>query len=533
MKKIILKFMMVFPIILLGSCKKFLETEPIDFFAPQTYYQTEEQLEFALAGVYDRLGVNRLYSAYIPTRYHFEADEGFFNLESQVIGTSVHNFLANDPDVRLFWRELYSGVGRANALLANVNSNIEIDEAIRNRIRGEALFLRAYYYFLLVQNFEDVPVYLEPISNHKQVDIPATPAKELYEQIIADMEEAESLVDPIEQIGFGGRVSKSAVRGILARVCLNMAGKPVEDISQYEKASYWAKKVIEDIGAGHELNPDYSDIFIKYARDEYDIKESIWEVEFWGANTDAYQEGGYLGSWNGIRNINNNDVGYSFGRIVGTGKHYRLYETGDLRRDWNLAPFSYRADGSKNPRPEDPLPSQQYDRYSGKFRREYQTLLPKSGQPTPINFPLLRYADVLLMFAEAENEIHQGPTTEALEALNLVRRRGFGHLMPGATGPVDANDLPTGMSQSKFLNAIMDERSRELCYEGMRKADLVRWGLYLTTMKETLEKFNTDLGPTAWQSLSFRNVSQKHVVYPIPSYELELNKALVQHRLWK
>lgn len=532
MKKIVLKAVSVVIVLILGACNKFLETQPTEFFAPSTYYQTEEHLDFALAGVYDMLGSTKLYGAELHSRHNMEADEGFWNSSALVTGRSVHNFTANDPDIRLFWKYLYLGVGRANTLLANVDNNPDIDEKYRDRVRGEALFLRAYYYFLLVQSFENVPLYLSPITNHEQVDVPGVSAKEVYEQIIADMETAEKLVMPIEELKYGGRVSKSAVRGVLARVCLNMAGYPVRDVTKYEQASYWAKKVIDDASANHQLNEDYTDIFIKYARDEYDIKESIWEVEFWGTGAEGFQETGYVGSWIGIRNSYENGIGYSFGRILATGKHYRTYEAGDLRRDWNIAPFAYTSTGSKTPYPANPQPSRLYERNAGKYRREYQVLTPKSGQQTPINFPLLRYADVLLMYAEAENEIHNGPTTEALEAINLVRRRGFGDLKEGATN-VGANDILSGMSKFQFFQAVVDERSRELCYEALRRPDLIRWGIFVETMKETLAQVNADLGSTAWQGLTFKNASAKYVIYPIPSYELELNKALEQHPLWK
>src|SRR5690606_16235859 len=138
-------------------------------------------------------------------------------------------------------------------------------------------------------------------------------------------------------------------------------------------------QVIDDVSAGHALNPDYSDIFIKYARDEYDIRESLWEVEFWGNSSGAFQESGYVGSWIGIQNTyTSNDIGYSFGRIVATGKLYRLFETGDLRRNWNIAPFVYQPNGSKSSHALNPLPQDQYKRNAGKYRREYEIVTPKS-----------------------------------------------------------------------------------------------------------------------------------------------------------
>lgn len=516
-----------------SSCEKFLETTPTDFLHPSVYYNSEKELEYALTGVYDILGHSRLYGAYLHSRHNMEADEGFYNSPS-LDGLFSNKFTPGDPEIKAFWQVLYLGTSRANVLLANVNNNTAIAESFRNRIRGEALFLRAYYYFLLVQNFGDVPFFLEPATGLQDIDRSATPSREIYEKIIEDMETAETLVDPIQTIGFGGRVSKSAVRGILARVCLNAAGEPVNDITKYEKASYWAKKVIDDTAAGHELNPDYADVFIKYAQDKYDYKESIWEVEFWGYNTGAEQEAGYLGSWIGIANTNsNNNIGYSFGRIYATGKLYRTYENGDLRRDWNIAPFRYNPDGTKSPFTTTPSKSEQYNRNAGKYRREYELGTSKGSQPTPINFPLLRFSDVLLMYAEAENEIHGAPTTDALEKINLVRRRAFGHLLPTANPlTIGNNDLPT-MSKYAFFTAIVDERSRELCFEVLRRPDLIRWGMYFETMKDNLAIINDDLGVDAWQGRYSKNVSQQHIIYPIPVYELELNKKLAQHPLWK
>jgi hypothetical protein len=535
--KFLYSFFIAVVLLTLGSCKKFLDTNPTDFLSPSTYYQTETQLDFALNGVYDVLGSSKLYGANLHSYQNMEADEGFYSNQTSE-GIFTNRYTSGDVDVREFWRALYLGVSRANIVLANVDNNLSINETIRNKVRGEALFLRAYYYFLLVQNFGDIPLYLEPLKAVDDVDVAVTPAKEVYELIIEDMETAEALVDPIEAIGFGGRVSKSAVRGILARVCLTSAGYPVRETDNYAKASYWAKKVIDDSGAGHSLNPDYKDVFINYAQDKYDIKESIWEVEFWGYGTGAEQEFGYVGSWIGIQNTSSASLetnGYSFGRIVTTAKLYKTFENGDLRRDWNIAPFLYRADGSKSFYPANPERKDLYRRNAGKYRREYELGTAKVSQATPINFPLLRFSDVLLMYAEAEYEDNNGqPTPDAIQHLNLVRRRAFGHLLPGADPALIANnDLPANIAPFDFFNAIINERSRELCFEALRKADLVRWGIYFETMKDNLLQINRDLGEGATQGRYYRNISEQHVVYPKPAYELELNRKLVQHPLWR
>src|SRR5690606_29464245 len=112
---------------------------------------------------------------------------------------------------------------------------------------GQALFLRAYFYLMLVNRFGAVPLILESIktSDVESLQIPQTPAKQIYDKIIADMEEAAEMVDDITTIGYGGRVSKSAIWGVLARTCLYVAGNPINDVSRYEEARDWAKKVMD------------------------------------------------------------------------------------------------------------------------------------------------------------------------------------------------------------------------------------------------------------------------------------------------
>lgn len=419
-----------------SSCKKFLDTNPKDFISPKNYYETEEQLNTALTGVYFTLANQSLYSNNMLARLGLEADEGFCSNASELTGVAGYNVSASDSKVLAYWQALYVGINRANLLLENVGRP-KMDEAKRDKIKGQALFLRAYFYFMLVSNFGDIPLVLKtPVtSSADDIQLPRTPASEIYAQILRDMEEASTLVDNIQAIGFGGRVSKSAVWGIMARVCLYMAGYPLNDHARYADAKKWAEKVMTE--GGHELNISFQDIFTNYALDKYDIKESIWEVEFWGNNTAPYtSSGGMVGRNNGIRFNSGGDpsIGYSAGYLHPTAWMFRLYEntstlySNDLRRDWSIAPFSYS--GNNTATKVYFAATSIYQRYAGKWRRELETLTPKADIRTPQNFPLLRFSDVLLMYAEAENAIN-GPTTEAVEAVNRVRRRGYGKYLNG------------------------------------------------------------------------------------------------------
>lgn len=437
MKKVLI-WMMVLLFTGLTSCKKFLNTNPEDFLSPKNYYETEAQLNTALNGVYSTLASQNLYCNNMLARMGIEADEGFCSNTAELAGVAGYNVSTTDAKVRGYWQALYAGINRANALLENINKPT-MDETKRNNIKGQALFLRGYFYFMLVSNFGAVPLVLETPKTASAADIqkPRTPIKEVYEQILKDMEEAVPLVDDAGVVNFGGRVSKSAVWGMLARVCLYMAGNPLNDHSRYAEAKDWAEKVIT--AGPHRLNPSFEQVFINYAQDKYDIGESIFEVEFWGNNSTANVIGGMVGRNNGIRQNSGGDpsIGYSPGYLHTTKLMFDKYEapstlySNDLRRDWTIAPFYYQ--GNNTAIKVNWATNQIHQRYCGKWRRENEILLPKNDIRTPQNFPLLRYSDVLLMYAEAYNESYAGADVPqvAIDKVNEVRRRGYGKYLNG------------------------------------------------------------------------------------------------------
>jgi hypothetical protein len=515
--KIFFQYMVVATLLCTGSgCKKFLSTQPADFITPGNYYTTREHIIFALNGVYDILGNRALYQYQMLGRMGLEADEGFYNRAAVTTGLPVYVFDPSDAELTNHWRMLYEGINRANLLLDNVDKP-SMDDSERQVIRGEAMFLRAYFYFLLVTTWGDVPLILEPsgtVTGHSRL---RTPSTTVYEQIVTDMEAAEKLVLGVHDIrNHAGRVSRSAVAGVLARVYLHWAGYPLRDETKYLKAREWAS-VVMDPDNGHTLLDSYEQVFINYARDLYDLRESIWEVEFQGNGMDIYTEYGHVGNVNGIASPAGSEIGYSTALLNATQRLYNLYEEGDTRRDWAIAPFRYAGTekvywGGH----------QLFNRNCGKWRREYETLLPKTNHGTPQNFPLLRFSDVLLMFAEAENFIN-GPTEDAHEALNTVRRRAN-------ASPFGGNSRIT--DKTIFDGILMDERSRELCFETLRKGDLIRKGRFIQAMKGMELELRNNGGTFAFGALAGSNVSSRHLLYPIPTRELSLNRALTQNPGW-
>lgn len=510
-----------------SSCKKFLDTTPSDFLSPVNYYDTADKLNYALDGVYDILGQRGVYGDALISRMGTEADEGFYAV-STFSGPQVYNHSASDSYVTTLWQLLYDGINRANLLIENIDKPA-MDENARRSILGQAKFLRAYYYFLLVSNWGDVPLILKATSSANNTSVARTPAVDVYNTIIAEMTAAEGMVDTATKIGFGGRVNRSAVEGILARVCLYMAGNPVNDVSKYKDALTWSLKVINS--GEHALNPSYQQIFINYAQDLYDVKESIWEVEFWGNTTGIYREGGRVGINTGIANsfTTNNTVGYVYGFIQTTARLFNSYAATDLRRDWAIGPWRFVTQGTVR---QNWSATQIYERFCGKWRREYELVTPKSTNDSPENFPLLRYADVLLMYAEAENQVN-GATAAAYNAINLVRRRAYGKLVAGATN-ITAGDVPANLSQLAFADYIKAERSRELCYEGLRKSDLIRWGMLGSTMKSLATEITAG-APTAlkYAATAGNNISEpRHLLLPIPAYEMGVNPLLSKNPGW-
>lgn len=508
------------------SCKKFLDTKPKDFSVPEQYYESESQLNDALAGVYTSLTTTGSYGLYLSLFLQHGSDEGVYKNTTSAVNAMVYDHNSADSYIEISWRELYIGINRANYLLANLHKP-EMDEQKRNAIKGEALFLRAFMYFHLVTNWGDVPLFLTPTVDSRKVNNPRTPAIDVYNQVLADLKEANNLVNSHTTNRTPVHISKSAVQAMLARVCLKMAGEPLKDVSKYTDARAWADSVIQS--NIHTLNPSYSQIFINESADLYDTEhnEVIWEIEFFGNNVGALRIGGRFVNYAAVTNNNVNE-GVGYGRVGASGYLFKLYDTADLRRDWAIAPYSFRGNNTAEEVPK--ADTDIYSRGIGKWRRKYETVLPRNTDYGPTNFPVIRYADVLLMYAEAENYLN-GPTASAYEAFNKVRRRAFGSPL---NEPSEIADLQAGLSKDEFQQQIMDERARELCFEALRKGDLIRWGKFIPQMK-MMEADITQNAPANMQytSRAYKNVSEKHLIQPIPSLELSLNSAMTQNDPWK
>lgn len=518
-------FLVIICSIAVVGCKKFLTAVPQDFSTPETYFRDEKSATLALNAVWAQFNKQFFLRGYWQARM-VGTNDGIYSTVPNTY-TSGLNITSNDDYIFRTWQVVYQTIERANILLANID-HVQMDVTKRNAIKGEALFARGYCYFFLVTQWGALPIRLEPTPDANDVDVPRTPIKGVYQQILKDMTDAEKLVPTTASANYGcaGYIAKTGVQAMLARVCLTMGGHPLQDKSRYAESKVWAQKVISS--NEHSMNPKYEDIFINMVSNKYDKKESIWEIDMidGGAGTYYYSDLGYL---NGL-SILHPDSGKNVGQARTTRILFKAYEAADLRRDWNCASYTITANGVRSY--DGGVPN--YYRFPGKFRLNYSPLPRVSGQ-TPVNFPVLRYTDVLMMYAEADNEINNGPTAQAYEYVNQVRRRGYGKPINVADVTVD---LPTGQNHDDFLLTMQNERLREFPSEALRKADLIRWGLFVQKIREV--KIDANDPAQAGVEASLKNiltiagniVSDRDTLWPIPPGEFIYNKAIVQNPGW-
>lgn len=551
----------------LFSCS-FFDVKP-QVICSDTFYNSEAEVKYGLAGVYGAIGKEQFYGNYYSLMYANIDDLCYFNrdISTNYLQYCRHN--ASTSQVYDIWTAMYQGVNNANSFMeAVVNTEYDKDGKYFN----EARFLRAYYHFLLAQSFGDVPLRTVAVKKPDEVMCPATPQYDILTWAAAEMEACLELASE-EVTEQPSRVTKTTMQGILARVYLFLAGESVkggDKTAFLTKARDFAKDVIDS--GKHDLNPDYSRVFINMIEDEYDTEyhESMWEAEFLGDRSSAENwSNGRIGDLLGLQSGDSASSKYSefkcnyaYGQYDGSLKLWDLYwqtdrtadenalpTITDKRQEWNLPPYNYAGNAQQPPYGEtsgkavagidktpyvynsvstsnDPTAAQAI-RNCGKFRREVQYEGQKTSKLlyTTINYPILRYSDVLLMYAEASNEL-SGPTQDAYDCVAKVRTRAG-----VATLPMGSYD------KDSFRELVRNERGRELCFESLRRFDLIRWGIYVKEMNKYTEWSADERWSKSAKAARAANIGgyikPMHVLLPIPAIELGVNKELVQNELWR
>ncbi len=478
---------------LFAACTDFLDKVPYE--DPSAEALTDEASAVALInGAYQPLQRPKLYNMRIWTldiiagNSEVGAGGGTDGIETITLANFVAT--ADNASALDIWRGPNPGILYCNTVLESVPA-MDIDADLKNRILGEARFLRAHYYFILVQLFGDVPMSISTPQPGDNLMPSRTDRMTIYnEVIIPDLKEAVNLL-PVRESYSGsdiGRASKGAAAGMLAKVYLTLG--------MYEE-SLAMSMLVEELG--YTLNADYSDAFGGEERHK-NTGESLFEVQYYGLTKagfwDDENQASWLSTYMGPRN--SGWVGGAYGWNQPTQEFVDSYEEGDLRKDKTILyegcpPFDgmqYKASWSN----------------TGYNVRKF--LVPLSVSPdyntNSAGFVVLRFADVLLMKAEALNEL--GRTQEAEEPLYRVRRRA------GLTNRSDVE----GLSQAAMREKIRHERRIELAFEGHRWFDMVRWdgGQYALDFLHTIGK---------------SNAAQKHLLFPIPQKERDANPNLTQN----
>jgi len=499
--------------------------------SPDTYFTTPSQVQSAVNAVYGSLQTTGMYNRGMWYSSENMAHENTCNSQQEADKREWLNFSfgPNHGLMEAYWSSCYRGINKANFVINNeqtITDNIPtslLPEATKDKYIGEAKFLRALYYFFLVTRYGDIPLYLG-IDPAEKDGLARSPAADIWAQIEADCEDAAAkcLTKSAEQ---AGRVTSGAAWALLGKARL------------YQKNYQGALDAFNNI-SGYSLEPAY---FNNFMEETENGPESLFEVQFniaagysqqWnsdrtdeGKNESTFRAQEY-GCLNWFNVFVSEDLWNEFETAADNGvktdprRGYCAYQTGDLYNNNTLTitidPVTvYDKDGVTI-----------IDQYQRRGWRKYQNYYKAAtegavaGNQSGINMKVIRYADVLLMMAEAEANRAGGNLATAIGYMNQVRARAdvalplYGSAGMNATYPVS--------NLAQFMVALEHERKVELCGEQVRYGDLVRWGRLADFMTEVKPSC-----PKADQAALVFNPA-KHYLWPIPQKEIDVNPNIEQ-----
>ncbi len=491
------KILMLVIISLFLNCDNVLDEKVKTFYTEDTFYQTKEDAFLAINGIYGHLGgtfdsapnANGFYFANYWTANAVMSDNGQENIPGSPFD-EMSKFVLTPENavVSQIWSNIYLSINAANLAIIHI-PDIDMDEALKNELMGEAYFMRGLLYFELVRFYGDVPLQLEPTKKFESdAYLPRSPKADVYAQIFDDLGKAESKLPEIQTGDDKGRPTTWSAKAYIATAALQQG-------SDYPLAKSKLEEIINSGQFG--LWADYADVF-KIANN--DGKESVFSISFLMGNdiNSTLWEGGHLV----FRTLPGGVYG---GQPNGGGLEsptldlYNAFEDQDRRKEVDFMT-------------QDIIKGKVVD-FGGPQMIKYWD---REAEPlvnnTENDLQLVRYAGVLLMYAEVLNEINQGSTPAALDAINQVRRRA--RFADGAERPGVLPDL-TAMGYDSFKSAILHERRLELCWEGHRWFDLVRFGKLAEKVK--LAKPDSQV------------TEPRNELLPIPQRERDINKKLEQN----
>jgi len=492
-----IKIIVLVGVISLGltSCEKFLDIAPQSKVTPENFFQSESDFQQAVDGIYAPLqGLYNDQSSWVMGEMRSDNTHYFYNVDYRLpFPEEVADFL-NGSENTVTENKYYINydiINRANQVL-NVIDNATLEPATKNNFKGQALFLRALSYFDLVKFFGGVPLPLVPAYDLETASLPRATAEEVYTQIQADATAAaELLPDKAEQEA--GRATSGAAWTLLGDVFLNL--------KEWNKA----EEALQQI-KGYELLTDYAAIYDPANKNN---AESIFEVQYLeGTSLNLHSTFPYffIPLTSDHEQLTKGPKGSQ--NVPGSGWNIPTedllvaYEDREADQRFSASIGFYTG--------ESPISDTSYVNLP--YIKKYQHSHSIFGQSNQ-NFPIYRYAEVLLMLAEVSNE--QNQTTEAQNFLNLVRRRA------------GLKEISTS-SQSELRQAILNERRIELAFENKRWTDLVRTGNAIDVMSAYGAKLKSNHAYYYLSSSSYR-IDQNDLLFPIPFSEIQVNPDLEQN----
>jgi hypothetical protein len=514
MKKSIIIVSCIISSLTFNSCNDFLEPENLSSVSEAQQFDSTADTFSALVGVYSQLAGDDGYGQRLSLIFPHSSDDfrtsGDFNCNDRrgiaTFGSCTTNTELNKPFLKL-----YSGIERANLCIKNIpispvyQTGSADDKKLMDRFLGEALTLRAQFYYELIRNWGDIPFQEIPSADMETLYLAKTDRDVIYEKILADLEKAATLVPWRSEGGTtAARLSKGAVKGLRARIALARAGYSLRRSPQlmaqgsnpqkYYQIAYDECKDIMNHPGEHSLNPSYENVFRALHTNTQDAtNEVIFAVGAFGGNARTDSKIGY---YNGLKHDDNSSW-KGGGGINALPIYFYEFSKYDLRRDMNVGIFKVN-----NTNQAELVTAISFT--DSKFRKSWTNITGPS-QNLAIDWPMIRVSDVMLMFAEADNELNGSPSAEAVNALKLVRNRAYtGNLGQVGTIPTD---------KVGFFNAIVKERLLELGAEGIRKYDLIRWNLLNTKILESRQKMTDFMNGTGAYANAPLNLYYKKSVY--------------------
>ncbi|WP_374755594.1 RagB/SusD family nutrient uptake outer membrane protein [Arcticibacterium luteifluviistationis] len=487
------------------SCSEFLDEVAPSNLSPESFYQIPDHAEAALASVYADMRYMGYGAGIFSSNWQLlEALSGTSTTETAQ-NSDLNNLYGlvhdgNTGHVVNYWNGVYKVIAQANQVIAKVPDITPMDEAQKTRILGEARFLRATAYFTAVRLWGDVPLITEPQTASSEDFLPArTSQEEVYSLIESDLKIAEAAGLP--WMDASGRVSLAAVKAQLARVYLTMAGFPLQKgASHYQLAASKSKEVIDYANGNVSIG-----LFSTYGEVHQENLKNTVEHLFMLQYNNVVASNPMDNMYPNFKPVTYNGPSGT-GSTVPTPAFYNSFEDGDLRTKNQEGYFynTYYTNGS----------GEEFDLGAPYIFKHFNTASNGTkdnpgSRNNNLNVPQIRYAEVLLLFAEAQNELG-GPTQEAYDALKEIRDRAT--LATPALGEYN---------QSSFREAVWKERWHELCYEQITWFDMVRLRKAYNENTDGFDAFVGHVNLSSNQALQ-----EKHLLLPLGTQEMLNNPNL-------